>query len=173
MLEEWKRVANAPLKILDKAVWLIVVGTVLFLICYWKYIPEQVPMHWNALGVIDDYADAGGYIMLVIMMCFLLTWHMLAKILPNLTNDENLFGKELMKKATVEERTEVVRFILYMLFGCNLLSEILLAYITICGVLVRNLGAWFLPATGIAFLIIMAWFVWKQYQLKKEIRRRL
>jgi len=45
MFQEWKKVVYKPLKVIDIFISVIVVGITVFLILYWKHIPEQVPQH--------------------------------------------------------------------------------------------------------------------------------
>ena len=95
MFKAWKKMICKPLKIIDVLITIIVLGITVFLILYWKQIPEQVPQHWNFMGEIDNYADGGSYIMLVIMMYFFYAWHQISKLIPMFGWKENIFGNDL------------------------------------------------------------------------------
>lgn len=49
-----KRIIRIVLEILSL---LILLGTVLFLIIYWKHIPDQVPTHFDGTGQVTDWGD--------------------------------------------------------------------------------------------------------------------
>lgn len=161
-----------PLRMMDTAVWAVTVGTTLFFALYWTHMPDQVPIHWDGAGVIDDYAGAGGYIMLIIIMYFFLAWHVLSKIFLGLMGNENFFGKELSGKVTGDDRKSGARLFLYMLWWCDLIVEILIAYIIVCGAFVRNLGAWLLPAVFTGLAVDFIWYYVKMGRLKEKIRKR-
>lgn len=39
------------------ALWLIILGTLVFGLVIYPRLPEQVPIHWNAAGEVDDYGS--------------------------------------------------------------------------------------------------------------------
>ena len=170
MLDGWKKIADGPLKICYRIPYVIVAGLTIFLIFYWKHIPDQVPMHWNGAGEIDHYSSVGGYLMLVIFMYFMLAFHALMTcVIPSCTAKENLFDRETAARATEEDRLKAAKAVLYFLGETDIAMELMFAYIIISGVLVRNLGAWFLPAVCVVLGGIFAWFLWKMHRIKKEI----
>lgn len=173
MLNGWKKVANRPLRILYWFPYVLTAAITLFLIFYWKYIPAQVPQHWNGAGVIDSYADAGSYIVLLIFLYFGLAWHALfIVIIPSFCEKENLFGKYAGALATDADLAEGTRFILYLLMWIDLLMVFTFSYIILCGVFLRNLGAWFLPATIGSMIIAIIYYLWRLYRLSREIALR-
>lgn len=170
MFKEWKKLAGKPLRIIDILISIVVIGLTVFLIVYWKHIPEQVPLHWNFEGEIDDYADAGSYIMLVIMMYFFYAWHQLTKLSPTFGWKENIFGKEQATKVPEEIEKEAFNAMMLMLWICDLILQIVLAYIVVCGVFVANLGKWFLSATFIFLTMDFVWFGIKLVRIKNRVR---
>lgn len=46
---------------------LVLIGTTVFLIAYWKNIPNEIPMHYNAAGEVDNMGDKSSVIMLPIL----------------------------------------------------------------------------------------------------------
>lgn len=147
MFQEWKKIVFTTLKIIDKVILLIVIGITLFLIFYLDHILEQVPQHWNGYGEIDSYADAGGYIMLVILMYFFYAWHQITKLIPMFDCKESY-----------------LKPLYWMLWCCDLLLQIACAYIILCGVFLRNLGIWFLPTV---FVLLAADFIWFFIRIKR------
>ena len=170
MFKEWKKLAGKPLRIIDILISIVVIGLTVFLIIYWKHIPEQVPQHWNFAGEIDDYADAGSYIMLVIMMYFFYAWHQLTKLSPTFGWKENIFGKEPAAKVSEEVEKEAFNTLMLMLWICDLILQIVLAYIVVCGVFVANLGKWFLSVTFILLTADFVLFGIKLVRIKNRVR---
>lgn len=78
--------------------------TLLSWIIAWSYLPEDVPMHWNAAGEVDGYmSKAGGLIFDVAMMTFIAVILTLSpKIDPKRENYEK-FAKsyEIMKNVSL------------------------------------------------------------------------
>lgn len=169
MFKEWKKLVCKPLKMIDTLITIIVIGITIFFILYWKHIPEQVPLHWNFAGEIDDYSDAGGYIMLIIMMYFFYAWHTLTKIIPTFDLRENLFGKELAQKISKDIECKAMNTLFAMLWICDFLAQMIFAYIILCGVFVRNLGAWFLPLVMVLLVADFVWFFIRMQQIKNSV----
>lgn len=168
MFTKWKEIANKPLKFLDFLITFILIALTIFFICYWPYIPEQVPQHWNSLGQIDDYADSGSYIMLLIMMYFFYAWHMISKIFPAFIQKDNLFGKENAARVTEQHVNKYIRTLLLMLWICDLTIQAVFAYIIVSGVLLRNLGVWFLPTVFLLLSLDFIWFFSSILRQKRE-----
>lgn len=169
MFREWKKLVDKRLKVIDFLITVIVIGISVFLLFYWKHIPEQVPLHWNFAGEIDDYSDAGSYIMLVIMMYFFFAGHMITKIIPSFDLKENLFGKELIHKVSKEKEAEAMNVLLGMLWVCDLLVQMIFAYIILCGVFLRDLGVWFLPLMMILLTADFVCFFIRMMKIKNSI----
>lgn len=169
MFKEWKKLAGKPLRIIDILISIVVLGLTVFLIFYWKHIPEQVPQHWNFAGEIDDYAAAGSYIMLVILMYFFYAWHQLTKVISVFGWKESIFGKELAVKVSKELEYKAFNTLMYMLWICDLLLQMMLSYIVICGVFVKNLGRWFLLTTFVLLAVDFIWFGIRIVQIKQSV----
>ncbi|MBQ9647671.1 MAG: DUF1648 domain-containing protein, partial [Oscillospiraceae bacterium] len=108
---------------------LILLGTVLFLMVYWKRLPDQVPAHYNARGQIDDWGGKGMLILEPIMMLALYVVFSLSKTLRfrSMGKEVRVPAPELLFPA----------FKLVMLAGFS--------YMVVCTALARPLGVWFLP----------------------------
>lgn len=170
MLDGWRKVADRPLRILNWIPYVITVGITLFLILFRENIPEKVPMHWNAAGEIDRYSDPLGYIVLLIFMYFILAFHALMMcMIPVFSGNGNFFKKEYAVHATEEDRMKGARATLYMLMWTDILMELIFVYIIVCGVFVRTIGAWFVPAVFIGLGGILVWFFWRIQRIQKEI----
>ena len=169
MFREWKKLVDKRLKVIDFLITVIVIGISVFLFFYWKHIPERVPLHWNSAGIIDDYSDAGSYTMLVIMMYFFFVGHMITKLIPIFDLKENLFGKELVHKVSKETEIEAINVLFGMLWTCDLLVQMIFAYIILCGVFLKNLGIWFMPLIMILLIADFVWFFIRMRKIKNSV----
>ncbi len=169
MFRKWKNIVCRPLKILDILITILVLGTTVFFVYYWKDIPEKVPLHWNFKGEIDDYAKPGSYIILIMMMYFFWAGHTLTKLFSIFDIKENLFGKRNKKSVTEEMEKKAYNLLFAMLWICDFLVQFMLAYIIVNGVLVRNLGLWYLP---VSLLLLTADFVWFFIKIKNLTGRK-
>ena len=116
---------------------LILLGTVLFLMVYWKRLPDQVPAHYNIRGQIDDWGGKGMLILEPIMMLALYVVFSVSKTLRFRS-----MGKEVRVPAPE---------LMFPAFKLVLLAGI--SYMAVCTALARPLGVWFLPVfIGAVFL---------------------
>ena len=107
----------------------LLLGTVIFLIVFWKHIPDSVPNHFNGAGQIDGYAGKGTLLLLPVFMAVLYLVLSLVK-----TMRFRSLGKEV--------RVPVPP----LLFSTMKLAVLAgFAYMTVCSALGRPLGAWYLP----------------------------
>lgn len=172
MFQQWKKIVCRPLKILDFLITALTVGMTVFLICYWDYIPEQVPKHYNGAGVIDAYTDAGIFIPLIIFMYFFLAFHNITKLLPMFDLRENLFGRDNINAVAEEMLHRAYNLLFAMLWCCDLLLQLMFSYIILCGIFLRNLGIWFLPLCGLLFAADFIWFFVELYRLQKKLPKK-
>ena len=116
---------------------LILLGTVIFLMVYWKRLPDQVPAHYDARGQIDDWGGKGMLILEPIMMLALYVVFSVSKTLRFRS-----MGKEVRVPAPE---------LMFPAFKLVLLAGI--SYMAVCTALARPLGVWFLPVfIGAVFL---------------------
>lgn len=107
----------------------LLLGTVVFLIVFWKNIPDSVPNHFDGAGQIDGYAGKKTLILMPVMMAVLYVVLSLVK-----TMRFRSLGKEVRVPAPP------------LLFPAMKLAVLAgFAYMTVCSALGRPLGAWYLP----------------------------
>ena len=121
-----KRILRIALEVLSLAALL---GTVLFLIIYWKQIPPQVPTRYDAAGRIEDWSAKATLVLLPVGGAVLYVLLSLSK-----TIRYRSFGKEVRIPAPP---------LLFPFMKLTLSAGF--SYMTVCGALVRPLGAWFFP----------------------------
>lgn len=169
MFRQWKAIVCRPLKIVDGIIAALVVGITVFMFLYRKFMPEQVVQHWNGMGEIDKYADAGSYIALLIFMYLFWGFHTVTKLLPMFDIRENLFGRGKAALVTKEKEREAYNALFAMLWFCDLILQLIFAYIIVCGIFARNLGVWFMPAVYIFLAADFIWFFVKMSRIKKGV----
>lgn len=121
-----KHIIRAVMEILCLA---LLLGTVVFLIVFWKNIPDSVPNHFDGMGRIDSYAPKKTLILLPVMMSILYAVLSLVK-----TMRFRSLGREVRVPAPL---------LLFPMMKLAVLAGF--AYMTVCSALSRPLGAWYLP----------------------------
>ena len=58
-------------RILDLLGWILLIGTLVYLILGWPSFPDQIPMHYNGAGEIDRWGGKGEIIFIEVMMWIL------------------------------------------------------------------------------------------------------
>lgn len=107
----------------------LLLGTVIFLIVFWKNIPDSVPNHFNSAGQIDSYAPKKTLILLPVMM------PVLYAVLSLVTT---IRLRSLGKVTYIPAPS-----LLFPMMKLALLAGF--SYMTVCSALDRPLGAWYLP----------------------------
>lgn len=108
---------------------MLLLGTVVFLIVFWKNIPGSVPNHFNGAGQIDGYAEKRTLILMPVFMAVLYTVLSLVK-----TMRFRSLGREVRVPAPL---------LLFPIMKLAVLAGF--AYMTVCSALGRPLGTWYLP----------------------------
>ena len=116
--------------VLEALSLLILLGTILFLIIYWKRIPEQVPTHFDGAGRITDW---GGKTTLLILPIVGAASYLL------------LTGCNALVSVMKQDELPPSAPTLFSAFKLLLLAPF--AAITICGALATPLPAWFTPVS--------------------------
>ena len=121
-----KRAIRIALEVLSL---LILLGTVAFLIIYWKRIPAQVPMHFDGAGQIAGFGKKTSLLFLPAVMAVVYVALFFAK-----TVRVRSLGRELRFPAPE---------LLFPAMKLCVLAGI--AYLVVCSALARPLGTWYLP----------------------------
>ena len=138
-------------KLMDRLSLLLLLGTVAFLVVYWRHIPEEVPMHFNAAGEIDRWDSKGGLLMLPVI-----TW----LVYGFLTVAERIFGIcSTGAKGTDKNRERVFILLGHLLSTQKLLCTALFTWITLWCAVARPLPGWFSTAALVAVFGDMAYWI--------------
>lgn len=125
----------------------LLLGTVIFLIVFWKNIPDSVPNHFDGAGRIDGYAPKKTLLLLPVCMTVLYAALSLVR-----TMRFRSLGKEVRVPAPL---------LIFPLMKLAVLAAF--AYMTVCSALERPLGAWYLPvflALILGPLVICSFTAW-------------
>lgn len=131
---------------------LIGVLTILLPIIFWSKIPDEIPMHYNAAGVVDNWSDKSSLILLFFAVLMLMGVMSIAVYVVK-TNMESKHSKEA-EKSTMRIAYPIVVIM-------NLVVQVMFAYITFCSVTSRQLGTMFLPIFLIATFAPLGYLVYK------------
>lgn len=116
---------------------ILLVGMVIGLIIFWKYIPDQIPTHYNAAGVIDGRGGKGMVWLIVVLSWFLYLGISFAENHPEIWNT----GVEVTKKNS----EKVYRILKYFISTSKLIMIAVFTFMVACMALAEPLPGWFLP----------------------------
>lgn len=129
-----KRIIRIVLEVLSL---LILLGTIVFLVVYWKQIPEQVPTHFGFDGQATAWSGKGSVLLTPVLMAVLYV--------------SLFFGKTMRFRSLGKETRVPVPELMFPIIKLPLLAGI--AYITVCIALARPLVSWCLGVLfGLAFV---------------------
>lgn len=138
-------------KLMNRLSLLVLVGTVVFLAGYWKQIPAEVPMHYNAAGEIDRWGSKAELLILPVIAWLLYGLLTVVEQVPSAWNTG--------VKVTAENREQVYALLGHMLSTLKLLVMVMFAWITLWCALARPLPVWFLPVVLAAVFGNMAYWL--------------
>ena len=90
-------------KILEYLCRIILAGTLVFLIAYWSWIPDQIPTHYNAAGEIDSWGGKGMIWFIVIMSWVMYLGITFVEKYPEIWNTGVKITKKNAEKVCIKE----------------------------------------------------------------------
>ena len=139
-------------KLMNRLSLLVLLGTALFLALYWRHIPQEVPMHFNAAGEIDRWGDRSTLLVLPVISWLLYGLMTVVEQFPGAWNTG--------VKVTEENRERVYALLGHMLSTLKFLIMVMFAWITLWCALAKPLPVWFLPVVlGAVFGDMIYWLV--------------
>ena len=126
--------------------------TILLPIIFWGKIPDEIPMHYNAAGVVDNWSDKSSLILLFFAVLMLMGVMSIAVYVVKV-NLESKYSKD------AEKSTMRIAYPIVVLM--NLVVQVMFAYITFCSVTCRPLGSMFLPVFLIATFAPVGYLIYK------------
>lgn len=126
--------------------------SILLPLIFWSKIPDKIPMHYNAAGMVDNWSDKTSLILLFFVIALLMGVMSIAVYLVK-TNMNSKYSKEA-------EKSEMrVAYPIVVLM--NLVVQIMFAYIMFCCVTCRPLGTLFLPVFLIGTFAPIVYMIYK------------
>ena len=139
-------------KLMNRLSLLVLLGTAVFLVLYWKDIPQKVPMHFNAAGQIDRWGSKAELLILPVIAWLLYLLMTVVEQFPGAWNTG--------VKVTEENRERVYALLGHMLSTLKFLIMVMFAWITLWCALAKPLPVWFLPVVLAAvFGDMLYWLV--------------
>jgi len=126
--------------------------TILLPIIFWGKIPDEIPMHYNAAGVIDNWSNKSSLILLFFAVLMLMGVMSIAVYVVRV-NMESKYSKD------AEKSTMRIAYPIVVLM--NLVVQVMFAYITFCSVTCRPLGTFFLPIFVTAVSVPLVYMIYK------------
>ncbi len=149
-------------KILTRITNMIGMLSIILPIIFWKWIPEQISMHFGADGVTDRMGDKSELILLFFVILFLMGMMEIVTYYVK-TNAMSQYAK-------AAERTSLTT-IYPMLVIMNFFLVCIFAYIMFCTVTVRNLGVLFLPISLLGTFAPLVYYIGKDAKARKKLEK--
>ena len=146
-------------RILDLLGWILLIGTLVYLILGWPSFPDQIPMHYNGAGGIDRWGGKGEIIFIEVMMWILYLGIGVVEKYPQIWNT----GVEV----TAKNKEKVYRTLKYMLKTLKFLTALIFAYLIVNSLQSAPLPGWFTPAVMILIFGDMAFWLIRLFRIKK------
>ena len=146
-------------RILDLLGWILLIGTLVYLILGWPSFPDQIPMHYNGAGEIDRWGGKGEIIFIEVMMWILYLGIGVVEKYPQIWNT----GVEV----TAKNKEKVYRTLKYMLKTLKFLTALIFAYLIVNSLQSAPLPGWFTPAVMILIFGDMAFWLIRLFRIKK------
>ena len=146
-------------RILDLLGWILLIGTLVYLILGWPSFPDQIPMHYNGAGEIDRWGGKGEIIFIEVMMWILYFGIGVVEKYPQIWNT----GVEV----TAKNKEKVYRTLKYMLKTLKFLTALIFAYLIVNSLQSAPLPGWFTPAVMILVFGDMAFWLIRLFRIKK------
>ena len=146
-------------RILDLLGWILLIGTLAYLILGWSSFPDQIPMHYNGAGEIDRWGGKGEIIFIEVMMWILYLGIGVVEKYPQIWNT----GVEV----TAKNKEKVYRTLKYMLKTLKFLTALIFAYLIVNSLQSAPLPGWFTPAVMILIFGDMAFWLIRLFRIKK------
>lgn len=142
-------------KNLDIASTLILAGTVLWMAAMWKFLPDEIPRHYNVLGEADAWSGKGILIFNLAMEAGMYLMMLTVKKIPGMWS--------MPQKKTEEEQKKVYDYCGNMIAVLNLVIVVMFTYMTVCSALGKPLGSGFILFSLAGTFVPIIYYMIKMY----------
>ena len=142
----------------------LVIGllTIVLPLAFWSKIPNEIPIHYGASGVADNYADKSSLVLLFFVIAMLMGAMNIAIYYVKSSADSK-YAKEAEKSQ--------IHTLYPMIVFMNLSIQVMFAYIMACCVMGKNLGVWFAPVFLTITFLPVVFLVIKQEKGKQQVEK--
>ncbi len=157
------RIGNSLVHI---GVWM----TTFLLLIFWKRIPDQIPMHYNAGGEITDWGDKGMLFMLIVIVFVIYGTHLICMRVvgsASMSPPEKMYSKKLAPYVNEEDMAAGAQMAKAYLAWTDATVILLFDYIILISASCRTTGAWLI---WLLFILLGGEFVWYMAALSKRKR---
>lgn len=148
------------MRIFQKLHWISLLVGVLSIILpliFWSKIPTEIPMHYNAAGVVDNWEDKSSLILL---------FFVIAMMMGVMSITVYFVKSNLISQYSTQDEKSTMSIVYPMIILMNLVLQCMFAYITFCSVTGRNLGTLFLPIVVIGTVAPLGYMVYRCVKLQ-------
>ena len=131
--------------------------SVLLPILFWKRIPERIPMHYNAAGMIDRWGDKSTLILLFFVIVLMIGMMSIVVFVIK-TNMHSTYA------ASQEKNMLYLSYQALILM--NLMLQGMFAYIVFCCATGRTLGIFFLPVFLVGIFLPLSYAIVKSRKIR-------
>lgn len=118
-------------------------GIVIYLGIIWNNLPDKIPGHYNAMGVVDRWGNKGELLILPIVSWIMYLGITAIEHFPQIWNTSVTITKE--------NKERIYQILKNMISTMKLLIVVVFVFLTMNSALAKGLPVWFLPV----FLIFM------------------
>lgn len=168
MSNSWERPKIKMIKTMSEWLWDIIgysfyLGSLIFLIYIWNGLPDEVPVHYNALGEVDRWGSKMELLILPIVGAFIAVLMQLFEKFPESHNYPERLNKENAKAFYLLSRKMLnkLKNICLIIF-----SLILIESVSIALGWGNGFGVWFLPIAILSVFILIVLGIIKQKKIR-------
>lgn len=118
---------------------IMLLGTTIFLIVYWKHMPDVIPMHYNLWGEVDGQGNKASIIVLPIVNWIMFGVISIAEMCPGAWNTG--------VRVTPQNSARIYRILSRLIIAIKIEVVALFSFITINSALSNNMPIKFVPIT--------------------------
>jgi len=148
-------------KFLETLALLILLGSIIYLIFIWSTLPDTIPSHYNAKGVVTNWSGKGMLLIMPIISIILYTGLTIITLFPNIWN--------VPVEITEKNQNFVYTNLKTMLIFLKLILVSDFSYMTICSATQSSLSVLFTPIVLIAVFGTLAFFITRIIKGSKKL----
>lgn len=147
-------------KAADILALVLVAGTFLFLILSWSHIPDRIPAHYGASGVVDRWGGKGELLFCPIVSACLYALITLCERHPSIWNTG--------VTVTDKNRQEVYHILKNLVVTAKLVAVLIFTFLTVNSAMAKSLPGWFLPVGMVLMFGPIVYFINRLFKKCKE-----